>query len=302
MRIDLRTPTAPELPAIVDALRSWQQDGLPIQLHPGDLGWSWQIGAEGLAARLRIWAGRREVLAVGMLDGPDVLRLGIAPHAAADAALAQAIAADLSDPSREVLPDGPVSVEARFGPALRKQFAARGWQPGEVWAPFVLDLDARLPDVEVPVVSLDVGRDGFTAPDSPAAELVAAWSRVHAAAFDSTRFTVDRWQMTANGYPYASARCLLALDPERGPVATSIVWSAGPGRPGLIEPLGVEPDARGSGFGRAITLASAHALRALGSSSVLVCTPAANTPATATYAAAGFQRLPDAADFTLDRL
>ncbi|GAA3706020.1 hypothetical protein GCM10022377_19740 [Zhihengliuella alba] len=301
MSIEMWTPAATELPAVVDALRSWQSDGQPIQLHPGDLGWAWQMGAEGLAGRIRLWSRRGEIAAVGLLDGPDVLRLGIAPGAAEDSAFAESIVADLSTPARHVLPDGEVSVEARFGSAIRSALTDRGWQPGELWAPFVLGPDVRLPDVGLPVVSIGAGRDASSGHATDDVERIAAWSGVHAAAFGSTRFTVARWRTMAAGYPYGSARCLLAVDPELGPVATSIVWSAGPGRPGLIEPLGVEPSARGRGLGRAITLASAQALRSMGSSSVLVCTPVANSPAPEAYASAGFQRLPDAADFRLDR-
>jgi GNAT superfamily N-acetyltransferase len=50
------------------------------------------------------------------------------------------------------------------------------------------------------------------------------------------------------------------------------VEGLGPGRPGLIEPLGVHPDHRGHGYGRATTVAGAGTLRELGSSSALVIT------------------------------
>lgn len=73
------------------------------------------------------------------------------------------------------------------------------------------------------------------------------------------------------------------------------MWSAGRGRPGLIEPLGVHPDHRGHGYGRAITLAGAAALRELGSSSALVIT-SAHVAAAATYRSAGFELLPERYD------
>jgi ribosomal protein S18 acetylase RimI-like enzyme len=74
------------------------------------------------------------------------------------------------------------------------------------------------------------------------------------------------------------------------------VWSAGPGRPGLIEPLGAHRDHRGRGHGRSITLACAAALRELGASSALVCTPSSNVGGVAAYVSAGFRRLPDSHD------
>jgi ribosomal protein S18 acetylase RimI-like enzyme len=73
-------------------------------------------------------------------------------------------------------------------------------------------------------------------------------------------------------------------------------WSAGEGRPGLIEPLGVDPDLRGHGYGRAITIAAAAALRTLGASSAIVCTPSANVGAVATYQSAGFHQDSDVRD------
>ena len=79
-------------------------------------------------------------------------------------------------------------------------------------------------------------------------------------------------------------------------MATATVWSAGPGRPGLLEPMGVHRDHRGRGHSRAITVAAARALQELGSSSATVCTPTANTAGVATYLAAGFVALPDRRD------
>jgi ribosomal protein S18 acetylase RimI-like enzyme len=102
----------------------------------------------------------------------------------------------------------------------------------------------------------------------------------------------------AAGVPYAGARCLAAYDERGDAVAAATVWSAGPGRPGLLEPMGVHPDHRGHGYGTAITLAAASALRDLGASSAIVCTPSANTAAVATYRSAGFEALPEVRDHT----
>ena len=95
----------------------------------------------------------------------------------------------------------------------------------------------------------------------------------------------------ATGLPYADARCLVAYDDRGNAVAEVTVWSAGPGKPGLLEPMGVHAEHRGRGFGRMISVAAAGALRGLGSSSAIVCTPSANVGAVATYESAGFQPL-----------
>jgi ribosomal protein S18 acetylase RimI-like enzyme len=60
--------------------------------------------------------------------------------------------------------------------------------------------------------------------------------------------------------------------------------------------MGVHQDHRGHGYGRAISVAAAAALRTLGSSSAIVCTPSSNVGAVATYASAGFRPLPEVRD------
>ena len=84
--IELRTPTVDELGGVVRALRSWQHTEAPMQLHPGDLGWAWKLGAAALAASLRTWNTGGRVVAVGLVDSPTVLRLTAAPDDLGDEA------------------------------------------------------------------------------------------------------------------------------------------------------------------------------------------------------------------------
>ena len=102
-----------------------------------------------------------------------------------------------------------------------------------------------------------------------------AFTAVHRSAWDSPRFTDELWREMAAGLPFADARCLLARDPRGAAVAGVTVWSAGPGKPGLLEPMGVHADHRGRGYGRLICVAAAAELRQMGSSSALVCTQTA---------------------------
>ena len=53
-------------------------------------------------------------------------------------------------------------------------------------------------------------------------------------------------------------------------MAEVTVWSAGAGRPGLLEPMGVHADHRGHGYGAASRLAAAAHLQEMGSSSAMV--------------------------------
>lgn len=275
-------PGVDDLGEVLDALRSWQQDGAPVQLHPGDLGWYWRFGAPALAAAVRTWRRGRRLLAVGLLDGPGLLRLGVAPEAVDDAALARRVVADVA-PSRGLLPEGDASVEARCGDVLRALLLDAGWERGEPWAPLRRDLADHVEDAGVRVERVDRGT-------------ADARAAVHRAAFPRSTFTVERWQEMAAGPAYADARCLMAYDDRGAAVASVTVWSAGPGRPGLLEPMGVHHEHRGRGYGTAVCVAAAAELREMGASSALVCTPSANEAAVATYASAGFRRLPDVPD------
>ena len=55
MSIHLEHATPESLDEIVEAVATWQQDGVPVQLHPGDLGWAWRFGERDLAKE--VWRG-----------------------------------------------------------------------------------------------------------------------------------------------------------------------------------------------------------------------------------------------------
>lgn len=287
MAIMLGRPGADELGAAVDALREWQYDGAPMQLHPGDVGWYWRFGAEATAAAVRTWSRDGRVLAVGLLDEPELLRMTIAPDARRDEELARRLVEDVSEPERGVLPTGKVYVEAPKDALLQDLLSDAGWDTDEPWTPLHRDLTdpVKDPGVRIEVVG---------------PEQAPVQTAVIRASFDRSTFTDERWHAMAAGLPYADARCLVAYDDQGNAVAAVTVWSAGQGKPGLLEPMGVHRDHRGHGHGTAITVAAAAALRELGSCSALVCTPSRNVGAVATYVSAGFRKLPEVRDKTRD--
>ncbi|MFJ5778973.1 GNAT family N-acetyltransferase [Streptomyces sp. NPDC093094] len=283
MAIVLSRPGVDGLGGVVRVLGEWQDDGTPVHLHPGDLGWFWRHGAEATAAAVRTWSREGRTLAVGLLDGRELLRLTIAPDARQDAELARRLAEDVNAPERGVLGEGTVYIEAPGDVLVQEVLSGQGWDDDEPWTPLRRDLTRP---VEDPGLRIEVA-----GPDR--AQVRTAVQR---AAFDRSTFTDERWHAMAAGLPYADARCLVAYDGEDRAVAAVTVWSAGPGRPGLLEPMGVHREHRGLGHGTAITLAAAAALRGMGSSSAVVATPSANTGAVATYRSAGFRRLPETRD------
>jgi ribosomal protein S18 acetylase RimI-like enzyme len=280
MTISGSRPDVQQLGEVARSLAMWQRSGAPAQLHPGDLGWFWRFGADRTAAALRCWQRDGVTIAVGLLDEPEYLRLAIAPEALADAELAERLATDIADPELALLIEGPVYVDAPEGARIRDVLSEAGWALDDPWTPLSRDLSTP---VEDPGVAVEV----------VGPRTAAARTAVQRGAFDGSTFTDERWHAMAAGAPYADARCLLGRDPAGDAVAAITVWSAGPGRPGLIEPMGVHRDFRGAGHGQAITLSGAAALKELGASEALVYTPSFNTGAIATYQSAGFTIQPE---------
>lgn len=286
----MQTPTTTGLGPVVVALASWQHDDVPVQLHPGDLGWQWRFGADVLADSLRVWSRGDEILAIGLVDRDvpaeeaAVIRMALAPSVDRDVDVARVLVGDLEDSATGVLPAGRATVEARFGHAFRSLLAGRGWLEDEPWTPLRRDLTRTVEGCSLRVETVGSSH-------------VEARVAVQRAAFAGSTFTVDRWHTMTTGVPHQQARCLVGYDDEGAAVAAVTVWSAGAGKPGLLEPMGVHRDQRGRGNGTAITLAAAAALREMGSSSAVVATPTSNPGAVTTYAAAGFDAAPAVTDF-----
>jgi GNAT superfamily N-acetyltransferase len=289
-----RTPGAGELGQIGRVLAGWQSDDGPLHLHPGDLGWYSLRGSAATAAATRVWSDGDTIVAIALLDGPDLLRLAIDPERCHDASLAARIAADVRDPGAGVLGPGGATIEARGADALTEELARDAWLPDEPWTPLRCDLaePIEVPDPRIETVEPD--RTG-------------EWVSVHWSAFqgmplpdERLRRMVDGWSAAARAPFLDAARILLLRDQERRPVAVSALWSAGVGRPGLIEPLGVHQEHQGLGYGTIMTRAAAAGLREMGSSSATVCAESSNMGAVATYLAAGFQADPEVTDWRRD--
>lgn len=287
MAVVLGRPGVGGLGEAVGVLREWQYDGAPMQLHPGDVGWFWRFGAEATAAAVRTWRRGGQILAVGLLDGHQMLRLAIAPGARRDQELARQLADDLTEPERGVLAGAKVCLAAPTGALVRDLLSGDGWNAGELWTPLLRDFaePVRDPGVRIEVIG---------------PERAQVRTAVQRASFDNSTFTDERWHAMAAGLPYAAARCLVACDDQGNAVAAVTVWSAGRGKPGLLEPMGVHREHRGHGYGKAISLAAAAALQQLGSSGAIVWTLSSNAGAVATYKSAGFRQLAEVPDLCRD--
>lgn len=283
------SPQPAELSNVGAVLDSWQIDEGPLHLHTGDLGWYSLRGAEATAQAVRVWRREDRILAIGLLDGEDLLRLAVDPELSHDDSLARLIESDI-DPTDSTAPPtdstvfgkGTSIVEARGATRLVARLAERGWGADEPWTP--LNRDLSMP-VEEPGMRVEVAW-----PDD-----AEAWTAVHWSAFRGVPYTADdkrrfvnRWKTMMSG-PFSSrAQSLLGYDASDQPVAVTTVWSAGPNRPGLLEPLAVHRDHQGHGYGRAMAIAAARGLQQLGSSSASVGTESGNVAAVAAYSSAGY--------------
>ncbi|KPC94302.1 acetyltransferase, partial [Streptomyces sp. NRRL F-6602] len=146
MTIALGTPTVDGVREAMAALREWQDDGAPMQLHPGDIGWHHRFGAAGTAQVIRTWSRDGRIVAVGMLDAPRLLRMTVAPDAFEDEDVARRLVEDLSLPERGVLPEGAVSVEAPLGLLLHDLLSEEEWGVDAPWTPLFRDLTEPVQD------------------------------------------------------------------------------------------------------------------------------------------------------------
>ena len=111
---------------------------------------------------------------------------------------------------------------------------------------------------------------------------------VQRSAFPNSTFTADKWHTMKRSPAGAAALDFLVRTPSGEPAAAAIGWFAGPGRCGLLEPVGTHADHRGHGYGRDAVLGACAALVELGASAVAVVPRAENAAGVAAYRSAGF--------------
>ncbi|WP_270241002.1 GNAT family N-acetyltransferase [Kocuria marina] len=287
MDVTYSVPAPELLTAVVEQLARWQVDPWAGHLHPGDLGWHSSVGPEQMARDLRVWELDGEAVALGMLDGPEVLRIAVSPELNQDQALAQRIADNLNENAVDFFTGQEAIVEARGASALRQALRSSGWIDDDAWTPMTLALSTPLDLARLEAAPLNIVEVG--------PEAAADWTSVHWSSFKGTPFTkdarswfVDRWTHIMTGPFAARAQSLMAYDGSGQPVAVTTVWTAGEGRPGLVEPMGVHRDHHGRGYATAITLAGARTLQRRGASSAAVVAENSNLAALATYRSAGF--------------
>lgn len=264
---------------VIEALSGWQpRSGCSSGLHPGDVGWKLREPTEQIPQILFAWRDRRRaIVAVGLLDEPLRLRVAIAPDHQEDPVLASALAGAALD----LLPAGEAFVELASGPPLLAvQLVSDGYEAER-------DLELLL---YRPLGPGDVGPPPGVRPIRDDAEARARVD-VQRSAFARSTFTLEKWQRMASYPGYLRELDLVAWTARGAAAAAATAWSAGPGRCGLLEPVGTHPDHRRAGHASRVITGACAALASLGASGVAVRTPASNVAAVAAYRACGFRTL-----------
>lgn len=270
-----------DLSAVTRVLAAWEPPGgSPLGLHVGDVGWHARLPDEQFAGTVRVLEEAGDVVAVGLFE-PGLARPRLAPGRETDPAVCVALADEIeTDPAEQVWSD------AAPGSLLRTELSARGWTlDPQPWTALYR-----------PLCVADGGLgDDLVRPVDGAGD-VADRVAVQRASFDGSTFTVDAWHRMAATVAYDPTLDLLARDAEGAPVAAATAWAAGPGRCGILEPVGTHRDHRGRGHGRRVVRAALGALARAGASGVTVHTPAFNTGAVAAYVSCGLRPLQSTED------
>ncbi|WP_426566042.1 GNAT family N-acetyltransferase [Angustibacter sp. McL0619] len=263
-------------------LNAWEvPGGYAGALHAGDVGWHARLCDAEVDGTVRMLRLGEEVIGVGLFE-PGLVRWRAAPDHRDDGALAQQVALEASGCRGQ---DGTVEAEVDTGSPLRAELARCGWRLGEPWVVGYLSFAELSTDAG----NTDAGNtDAGTRPVDPTRD-VQARVDVQRASWDHSTFTQDGYRRLLACPAYDPALDVVAYDEHGRAVASATAWSAGPGRCGILEPVGTHREHRGQGHGRRAVLAAARALVATGASGIAVATPATNTAAVAAYRSYGLE-------------
>jgi ribosomal protein S18 acetylase RimI-like enzyme len=263
-------------------------------LHVVDLPWRLTSPALETPANTRLWEDERgNLIGWAIWNQPfAVFDYALAPTAGAagleDHILAWAVKRGRAV-GRQRGERLPYWVEVRADDAARRaRLAAHGFTERD-WsaAPMACDLTRPRPAPAAPA--------GFTIRPLAGVGEVAAYVDLHRLVFGGPAMTVAWRERTLRHADYHPALDLVAVDAGGRLVGFCVGWllrhdPANGGRAeGQIEPLGVHPDARRRGLGRALLLEGLRRFQEHGAAMARVETDAHRSPARRLYASVGFR-------------
>ena len=291
-----------DLGAIQTAITaSWLIARPVVQVLAGDV--SWWLASSPLDTdwreRIRLWERDGEVVAWAWLMPPDAadlfLRADLAP--VDRRGLVAAIGDWLVERVRwwsATAADAPETPVTRIltwaldaDDALQGDLAAAGFTPDvePEYSMFHrrLDDDRPLPEAPLP--------EGYRVRPVRLPEELEARVAVHREAFAPSKMTVEKHTRLLDLPGYSADHDLVVEAPDGSLAAFTLVWWDPVARAGEFEPVGVHPEHRRRGLGRAVNVEGLRLLRRLGAIDAVVFSRQTNVASEALYASAGFDRL-----------
>jgi mycothiol synthase len=171
--------------------------------------------------------------------------------------------------------------------ALQGDLAAAGFTPDvePEYSMFHrrLDDDRPLPEAPLP--------EGYRVRPVRLPEELEARVDVHREAFAPSKMTVEKHTRLLDLPGYTADHDLVVEAPDGSLAAFTLVWWDPVARAGEFEPVGVHPEHRRRGLGRAVNVEGLRLLRRLGAIDAVVFSRQTNVASEALYASAGFDRL-----------
>jgi ribosomal protein S18 acetylase RimI-like enzyme len=280
---------------------SWLIARPVVSVTAGDVAW-WLASAASDTAwveRIRLWERDGEVVAWAWFGPPDAadlfLRADVAPvdRRGLIAAIGDWLV-ERVDWWAATSPDAPQTPATRIltwaldaDDALRADLTAAAFvadaEPEYSMFHRRLDDDRPLPEAQLP--------PGYRVRAVRLPEELEARVDVHRAAFAPSRMTVEKHGRLLDLPGYSPDHDLVVEAPDGSLAAFTLVWWDPVARAGEFEPVGVHPDHRRRGLGRAVNVAGLHLLRRLGAIDAVVFSRQTNVASEMLYASAGFERL-----------
>ena len=294
-----RGPT--DLVAIQAAITaSWLIARPIVQVLAGDVSWWLASAPPGTEwrERIRLWVRDDEVVAWAWFMPPDAadlfLRADVAPidrrgliAAIGDWLVERVMWWSATSPEG---PDPPVTRILTWAldadDTLQGDLTAAGFAPEEPeYSMFHrrLDDDRPLPEAPLP--------PGYRVRPVRLPHELEARVDVHRAAFAPSKMTVEKHTRLLDLPGYTADHDLVVEAPDGSLAAFTLVWWDPVARAGEFEPVGVHPDHRRRGLGRAVNVEGLRLLRRLGAIDAVVFSRRTNVASEALYASAGFDRL-----------
>lgn len=262
---------------LLAAMSEWEAPGgYAPGLHPGDIGWFLRHDDDIVKGAVHGWRDSTGSLVAGaIVDSSAVLRVALPSQRHGDPELSEALV-DFASTFSEA---AEVYAEAAYGSVFRAALLGAGWE---------LDPDPWLA-LHCPLGRVDGAYDDPTTTTLGDKSDVADRVVVQRAAFEGSTFTVPAWQRMAAGPGFDPRLEVLTRNDAGEPVAAATAWSAGPGRCGILEPVGTHREHTGHGHGRRAVQAAVGRLARVDASGVTVHTPTSNVAATRLYQSCGLR-------------